>query len=40
MTGMLNRKLTVGVVFGRRSVEHDVSIVKAQQELRALDPAK
>ncbi|MCE7946378.1 MAG: D-alanine--D-alanine ligase [Chloroflexi bacterium CFX4] len=40
MTGMLNRKLTVGVIFGSRSVEHDVSIVTAQQVMRALDPAK
>ncbi len=34
------RKQTVGVVFGSRSVEHDVSIVTAQQVMRALDPAK
>ncbi|GAB4575460.1 MAG: D-alanine--D-alanine ligase family protein [Anaerolineae bacterium] len=33
-------KLTVGVIFGSRSVEHDVSIVTAQQVMRALDPAR
>ncbi len=40
MTSIPNRKLTVGVIFGSRSVEHDVSIVTAQQIMRALDPAK
>jgi D-alanine-D-alanine ligase len=40
MTSIPNRKLTVGVIFGSRSVEHDVSIVTAQQIIRALDPAK
>jgi len=40
MTSLPNRKLTVGVIFGSRSVEHDVSIVTAQQIMRALDPAK
>src|SRR5215831_6346819 len=34
------RKLTVGVIFGSRSVEHDVSIVSAQQVIRAMNPAK
>ncbi len=34
------RKQTVGVIFGSRSVEHDVSIVTAQQVIRALDPAR
>ncbi len=33
-------KRTVGVVFGSRSVEHDVSIVTAQQVMRALRPEK
>src|SRR5690606_19007863 len=33
-------KLTVGVIFGSRSVEHDVSIVTAQQVMKALNPAK
>lgn len=33
------RKTTVGVVFGGRSVEHDVSIVTANQIMRAFDPA-
>jgi D-alanine-D-alanine ligase len=32
------RKITVGVVFGGRSVEHDVSIVTGQQVMRAFDP--
>lgn len=40
MTSIPNRKLTVGVIFGSRSVEHDVSIVTAQQIMRALDPAQ
>lgn len=31
------RKTTVGVVFGGRSVEHDVSIVTAQQIMNAFD---
>lgn len=34
------RKLTVGVIFGSRSVEHDVSIVSAQQVIRAMNPAR
>lgn len=33
-------KLTVGVIFGSRSVEHDVSIVTAQQVMLALRPHK
>ncbi|MCA9892112.1 MAG: D-alanine--D-alanine ligase [Anaerolineae bacterium] len=32
-----NRKLSVGVIFGGRSVEHDVSIVTAQQVMNAFD---
>ncbi len=40
MTNSPARKQTVGVIFGSRSVEHDVSIVTAQQVIRALDPAK
>jgi D-alanine-D-alanine ligase len=36
----MTNKLTVGVVFGSRSVEHDVSVVTAQQIIRALNPAK
>ena len=31
------RKTTVGVIFGGRSVEHDVSIVTAQQIMQAFD---
>ena len=30
-------RFTIGVIFGGRSVEHDVSIVTAQQVMRALD---
>jgi D-alanine-D-alanine ligase len=33
-------KITVGVIFGSRSVEHDVSIVTAQQVMQALKPEK
>lgn len=33
-------KRTVGVIFGSRSVEHDVSIVTAQQVMQALRPEK
>jgi D-alanine-D-alanine ligase len=40
MTNNPGKKLTVGVIFGSRSVEHDVSIVTAQQVIRALNPAK
>lgn len=36
---MAQRKSTVGVIFGGRSVEHDVSIVTAQQIMAAFDPA-
>jgi len=34
------RKQTVGVIFGSRSVEHDVSIVTGQQVIQALDPSR
>lgn len=34
------RKTTVGVIFGGRSVEHDVSIITANQIMRAFDPAQ
>jgi len=34
------RKLRVGVVFGGRSVEHEVSLVSAASVITALDPAK
>lgn len=37
---MANNKLTVGVIFGSRSVEHDVSIVTAQQIMQAMNPNK
>jgi D-alanine-D-alanine ligase len=32
------RKTTVGVIFGGRSVEHDVSIITGHQVIRAFDP--
>jgi D-alanine-D-alanine ligase len=35
---MSERKLTIGVVFGSRSVEHDVSVVSATQVMHALTP--
>ena len=35
-----SRKQTVGVIFGSRSVEHDVSIVTGQQVIQALDPSR
>lgn len=35
-----NRKTTVGVIFGGRSVEHDVSIVTGHQVMRAFDPER
>jgi D-alanine-D-alanine ligase len=34
------RSTTVAVIFGGRSVEHDVSIVTGHQIMRALDPAR
>jgi D-alanine-D-alanine ligase len=34
------RKLTVGVVFGGRSVEHEVSVVTGHQIMRAFDPER
>lgn len=34
------RKQTVAVIFGSRSVEHDVSVVTAQQVIQALSPAR
>lgn len=37
---MSTTKKTVGVIFGSRTVEHDVSIVTAQQVMQALDPQK
>ncbi|MCI0711884.1 MAG: D-alanine--D-alanine ligase [Chloroflexi bacterium] len=37
---MMNGKTTVGVIFGSRSVEHDVSIVTAQQVMRTLNPSR
>src|SRR5687767_12516452 len=40
MAATLGRKQAVGVIFGSRSVEHDVSIVTAQQVIHAMNPAK
>lgn len=37
---MKDGKQSIGVVFGSRSVEHDVSLVTAQQVMQALDPAR
>jgi D-alanine-D-alanine ligase len=37
---MQSRKLRVGVVFGSRSVEHEVSIVTANQVMDAMDPRR
>lgn len=37
---MQRRKLRVAVVFGSRSVEHEVSIITAQQTMDALDPRR
>ncbi len=34
------RKTVVGVIFGGRSVEHDVSVVTGQQVIRAFDPER
>ncbi|MDZ4763871.1 MAG: D-alanine--D-alanine ligase family protein [Chloroflexota bacterium] len=35
-----NRQTVVGVIFGGRSVEHDVSVVTGHQVMRAFDPAR
>ncbi len=35
-----NRKTTVGVIFGGRSVEHDVSIITGHQVMVAFDPER
>jgi D-alanine-D-alanine ligase len=40
MTEEANRKIRVGVIFGGRSAEHDVSLVSARAVLNSLDPAK
>jgi D-alanine-D-alanine ligase len=37
---MQNRKQRIGVVFGSRSVEHDVSVVTGLQVMDALDPRR
>ncbi|MEO8610326.1 MAG: D-alanine--D-alanine ligase family protein [Chloroflexota bacterium] len=34
------RKTTVGVIFGGRSVEHDVSVITGQQVMKAFDPER
>jgi D-alanine-D-alanine ligase len=38
MASIPGRKQTVGVIFGSRSVEHDVSVVTAQQVIQAMSP--
>lgn len=35
-----HRKTTIGVIFGGRSVEHDVSVVTGHQVIRAFDPER
>jgi D-alanine-D-alanine ligase len=40
MSNTPGRRLTIAVIFGGRSVEHDVSIVTGQQVIRALNPAR
>lgn len=40
MSGLRDRKLKVGVIFGGRSGEHDVSLMSAQSVMRALSPDK
>jgi len=37
---VMNNKLRVGVIFGGRSGEHEVSLMSARSVLRALDPGK
>ena len=34
------KRLRVGVIFGGRSGEHEVSVVSASSVIKALDPAK
>jgi len=36
----MSSKLNIGVIFGSRSVEHDVSVVSAMQVIQALDPTR
>src|ERR1700678_1875478 len=36
----MKKKLRVGVLFGGRSGEHDVSLLSAASVLKAIDPAK
>lgn len=36
----MNERLTVGVIFGGRSVEHEVSVITAQQAMAALDSTR
>src|ERR1051326_8624307 len=40
MTADNNKKIRVGVIFGGRSGEHEVSLVSAASVMRALDPEK
>ena len=37
---MVNRKINLGILFGGRSGEHDVSLMSARAVLNAIDPAK
>ena len=38
--GNLERKIRVGIIFGGRSGEHEVSLNSAQSVMKALDPTK
>ncbi|RUW33959.1 D-alanine--D-alanine ligase A, partial [Mesorhizobium sp. M1E.F.Ca.ET.041.01.1.1] len=37
---MATKRLRIGVLFGGRSAEHEVSLLSATNVMRALDPAK
>ncbi len=38
--GDTSNRLRIGVLFGGRSAEHDVSVLSATNVMRALDPGK
>ena len=40
ISGSGNRKVRVGVIFGGRSGEHEVSLMSARSVISALDPEK
>jgi D-alanine-D-alanine ligase len=37
---MAKRKLRIGIIFGGKSGEHEVSVISAQSVMRAIDPAR